>query len=142
MAEDPMNNSLRPRYESRDASAKTLWLFGAGILISIGMVLAFLWFQYRAVMGVSPTARETDASAWSYAARELKGIQQERSELQSEETERLESYRWIEPASNTARIPLERAMRIAADQGLPYWGEKNPQLKPIDMINEKARTND
>lgn len=142
MPEDPMDKSLRRRYELRDAPAKIIILFAVGLTGVIVVVLVLLWLQYQSAMGVSPAARNTDASAWSYAARELKGIRQEKGELQSEETERLETYRWIDPASNTAGIPLERAMRIAADQGLPQWGEKNPQLKPIDMINEQARTKD
>lgn len=139
MAEEPLSKSLRRRYELRDAPAKLIVYFALGLAAAIVAVLILLWFQYQSIMGVSPAKQNTDASAWSYAARELTGIKQEKGELQADESRRLETYRWIDVDSNTAGIPLERAMRIAAEQGLPQWGEKNKQLKPIDMINEQAR---
>ena len=41
--------------------------------------------------------------------------------LTEEEKAVLESYAWVDRSAGLARIPIDRAMEIAASKGLPKW---------------------
>lgn len=138
MTEEKKVESRKRRYELSDASPKALLLFSVGLAATVVVTLAILWYQYGSVMGVTPTARGSDASAWSHANRSLPAIADERSELEATQTKRLQGYEWIDRETGIVRIPVERAMEIIEQEGLPRWGAANPQVKPIDLIREKA----
>jgi hypothetical protein len=40
-------------------------------------------------------------------------------DVRAEEQEKLSSYGWVEPNAGVVRIPVERAMELLAERGLP-----------------------
>jgi len=50
--------------------------------------------------------------------------------LRAEEEERLTSYGWVDPAQGLARIPIERALEITAERGLPARPAPPAEVKP------------
>lgn len=48
---------------------------------------------------------------------------QELEELRRKEQERLKSYGWVDRSTGTIRIPIEDAMDLLAERGLPVRGE-------------------
>jgi len=49
--------------------------------------------------------------------------------LRAEEKKQLTSYKWINQDQRVARIPIERAMQLSVDEGLPQW---QPPNAPVD----------
>jgi hypothetical protein len=44
-------------------------------------------------------------------------------ELLREENARLHSYGWVDRSAGIGRIPIDRAMALVVEQGLPSWHE-------------------
>jgi hypothetical protein len=137
MADSPALPADRPRLEPRDASARWIVAFAISLVAAIGIVLAFAWLLYRGVMGESPVARGTDAAAWSHANRRVATLAGERRELAARQQDRLHRYAWSDAEPGIARIPIERALELAAERGLPEWGDGQPK-RAIQMIHENA----
>lgn len=53
----------------------------------------------------------------------------ELAEVRAEEGRLLHSYAWVNQAGGVARIPVERAMAIVAERGLP----RPPLVEPVTM---------
>jgi hypothetical protein len=55
-------------------------------------------------------------------------------ELLAKEREQLESYGWVDRDAGVVRIPIERAIQIVAENGLPEWpqvgGQQPAELQP------------
>lgn len=132
-------NSRKRGFELTDAPARMIIYFSIGLVAVILLVLVVLWFFYRAQMGASPSARGVDAAAWSYTARELEGIEAVRTEMEEENRQRQESYAWVDRRAGIAQIPVDRAMEIILQEGLPNWrGESDENLQRIDLIRENT----
>ena len=50
-------------------------------------------------------------------------------ELREEEAARLSSYGWVDRPAGVAHIPIDRAMAILAERGLPKAPAKKAQTK-------------
>ncbi len=138
MHKDPGNESERRRFEVTDAPANRIVYFAIGLGVAVAIVFTVLWFYYETQMGVAPNTRDTETSAWSYAARDLLLVREARSRLQDENRQYLSQYGWIDREAGIAQIPVERAMAIVAENGLPRWRESEEPVQPIDMIYENA----
>jgi len=52
------------------------------------------------------------------------------AEFRAREDALLTSYGWVEKDKGLARIPIDEAMRIVAEHGLPKWEAPPPAAKP------------
>jgi hypothetical protein len=54
------------------------------------------------------------------------------NKFRTAEEQVLHSYGWVDPKAGVVHIPIERAMQIIAQQGLPTRGEQQvtPEVKP------------
>jgi hypothetical protein len=122
----------RPRragagYEKRDANAK--WIFGivAFLLIS-GLIMHFVLAGVMERLG--KTAYPTDAlngtrrgSETRVQARNVPHLQilskEDLTEFRTKEEAELNTYGWINRTAGVVRIPVERAMDLLLQRGLP-----------------------
>ncbi len=111
-------------YEKSDLRPKPIVVFGA--ILSLVMVLALVatygmirllgwWDRPRLETPASPLATRTVPSEPRLqvaAPKELKS-------LRAAEEEVLTSYAWVSKEAGIARIPIERAMQLVLEHGLP-----------------------
>ncbi len=114
-------------YEQRDASAK--WIFGVvGFLLVSGIAIHFLLAGMLSSLNGTPTPSD----AWrplphpneaSPQARTFPKLQvsppRDLEEFRAREEEQLHTYGWINRTSGIVRIPIERAMELVLQKGLP-----------------------
>lgn len=133
--------SLRPsdvppgavRFESADVTARSVAKALAGLVAVTVVVVAVLlplfgWFQSRArrsdppppPMGGHQTGRlPAEPRLQTTPARDLAAIRGEEERL-------LTSYGWVDEQKGIARIPIDEAMRLIAQRGLPPAAPASP----------------
>jgi len=118
-------------HETTDASPFYVGLFALGLTLMIALVLPLLgWIFWR----YEAAAKRADAPQSPL----LGELTPPRPVLQNdpaadltlfrrEEEQRLSSYGWIDPDKRIVRIPIERAIEILSERGLP---EPEGSLEP------------
>ncbi|HXK60535.1 MAG TPA: hypothetical protein PLP42_11645 [Acidobacteriota bacterium] len=110
-------------YETTDANPRMLaYAFvGLGVLIAVvfvAMWLLFVYFDYRSGQPVAESRqRAIDYRPPSPRLQTSPGT--DLREMLEKEQQQLESYGWVNKASGIVRIPVEQAMDIVVENGLP-----------------------
>jgi len=128
-----------PGHETTDAKAKPIALFLLGLATAVFLAMLLMaWlldlFQLQvAQQGPTPpglTDQEQippEPRLQAYPAADL-------HRLRVREEEQLRSYAWIDEATGIMRIPVDRAMDIIAENGLPNRSQatrKGDEGKPL-----------
>jgi hypothetical protein len=111
-------------YELRDLNAGYVGLFGLGlaVVLVIAVVVASLLIHYKTVQYVRhetpipQLARERESTL---GTRLQVDAQNELREMRAAEDTVLNSYGWVDKNAGIVRIPVDRAMEILAQKGLP-----------------------
>ena len=147
-------------FERQDLGAKPIILFLVALtafcllvaLLVKGMYSYLDAYQTRHEPVQSPLVQQTKADTRTVAPGDVTKFPQPRLEshetteinafrLQEEET--LHSYGWVDQQAGTVRIPIDRAMELIAQRGLPT----RPQAgvappSDVNMAKEAARKSD
>lgn len=111
------------RYERKDFSPKAVGYAGLGFII-VCVVSAFLvrhfekdlnhFFAYqgRATWTSSPTLQPPEPRLQTNSAQEF-------AEVRAQEDAELHSYGWVDRSNGIIHIPVEAAIKIALERGLP-----------------------
>ena len=120
--QQPVNPN--PDWQDRDIRLKGV----VYSLVAIALVTLFSFLAMDALFGAydkKERARAEQASPLS-SVRELPPgpllqvtPRDELAQLQAVQRVRLESYEWVDPELGIVRIPIDRAMSILAERGLP-----------------------
>ena len=121
-------------YERSDANAGAT--FRAGLYVLGAMVLTALVLvpMYRLLARVETAAQperaqvvksETSEPALSFP-RLVTSEPRALAEFRAQEDALLRGYGWVEKDRGVVRIPLDEAMRIVAERGLPSFAEPAP----------------
>jgi hypothetical protein len=110
-----MTKTRHPRYEPRDAEPRAaafgvLGLFG---LIAVAALVVGGLFGFWPVAPPSPVKPDVPPPRLESHEGE------DRAGLEAAAQARLHGYAWIDRAAGRARIPIERAMALQAQQGWP-----------------------
>ena len=111
-------------HESSDIRPTYIALFGIGLAVILGVVviLTFLLMHYKTAQ------HERRDTPLPRLARERQAMPQPRlqvdahnelREMRAAEDRVLHSYGWVDRDAGVVRIPVDRAMEILADKGLP-----------------------
>jgi len=61
-------------------------------------------------------------------------------EMLHAENARLQSYGWVDRSIGMVRMPIDRAMELVVEQGLPSWHEISmPAAEPRGSMPEERR---
>ncbi len=153
-------------FERQDLSPKAIYAFLISLAVAGILVAAVLWGLYKAMQSYDAkhqqpqnplvtASRPSDSRSASFPQihEEItKTIpnprleDNERTELNDfrlTEEKRLHSYDWIDQNAGTVRIPIDRAMELIAQRGLPT-NPKAGQVPPstVNTVNQAAERSD
>jgi hypothetical protein len=101
-----------PGYEVRDTSVRAIVLFGVGLAILCLIAQVGLWGLLKVISGGQPEPPSP------FKAPDL--IREQRARLHAREHAALEGgYGWNDKAAGTVKIPIDDAMKLVAERGLP-----------------------
>jgi hypothetical protein len=145
----PESASVRAGYETSDLSPRAIALFGLGLALTVIVVMLItygLWVLFRdsearRAAWLSPLSSMPDPITAPRLeiepGRELKA-------LRREEEARLNSYGWVDREKGLAHIPIDRAIEILAEKGLPTRPSKaRPQqdrAKKTDAVRQEPQS--
>jgi len=138
-------NSPHGEFEREDLSAKSVFGFLIGLAVVCVLVYFILWGMYAYLDGYqkahqppqSPLVKTTEADTRTVAPEDITKFPQPRLErnerleindFRVQEEKTLNSYGWVDEKTGVVRIPIERAMQLVEQRGLPTrpQNEKNP----------------
>ncbi len=105
-------------YEQTDVRAKGVMIFLAGLLVSLGVSLVFVWWLYG-VFSVKPAAVQISPAQIPPEPRIQSAPLVDIWQIRAHEDAVLDSYGWVDKQTGVVRIPVDRAIDILAQRGLP-----------------------
>jgi len=110
-------------YEHRDADTGTLLKYGLGLVIVLAVVLLsmkwmFLYFAKSQPLG-PPASPFENARVLPPEPRLQAKPRWDLRNYCGEQMEKLDSYGWVDPDNGVVRIPIDRAMDVTVQRGLP-----------------------
>ena len=124
-------------HETTDASPFYIGLFALGLVLMIALVLPLLgWIFWR----LEAAAQRVDARQSPLAGDQTPPAPRlerqpadELAKLRRAEHRRLSSYGWVDPQQRVVRVPIERAIEILAERGLPEPTGPISPTKPQEL---------
>lgn len=115
-------------YESRDMSLRVVGAFLLGLLAATGIVLFLTWLLFT-VFAAQQAGRDAPLPSLAAAPHPPEPRLQvdpgkEFKEIRAQEDAILNSYGWVNRNAGIVRIPIDRAIRLLAERGLPVRGQK------------------
>jgi hypothetical protein len=145
MAHEPGSSSATPppaahgtsrdnpevRHETSDVNIRAILGFGAAlalvaVVVHVLLWLLFMYFQSREASGAArllPLAVEQQ-NRLPAEPRLQTNPRQDLSDLRTREDQVLGSYGWVDKERGIVRIPIDEAMRLTVERGLPARGEQ------------------
>jgi hypothetical protein len=137
--------SLARHYEADDVRSGPLIWFTGGLLVAIAIALVFLWWLVGLWLGRSvevgvqlPPVITTPQPVPGPGLDALP--ESELGRLLTREGERLNSYGWIDRDAGVVHIPIDRAMELIVETGLPAAQGEPPDfgLEPAFLLDSSG----
>jgi hypothetical protein len=124
-ASDPHGHPRAVLHETSDANVRGVFAFAIGLTVAIVFIGFGVWglFQYFAAREARATPRNyplaVEGSRLPPEPRLQTNPRQDLSDLRAREEQQLTSYGWIDKNAGIVRIPIDRAMQLTVERGLP-----------------------
>lgn len=119
-------------HEEKDADVASLVLIGLVLLLLLLLVQLIVWMTLRHLRA-NRNAKEQGTSWASERSFPDPRLQTDPAldlaKMRAHDDRELNTYGWIDRKSGIARIPIERAMQIIAERGLPDVGGNQTPLR-------------
>jgi hypothetical protein len=125
------------RFELKDVSHSNVILTGAVLLIVVWAIVGLLFFyfsylsHYRAEVSPPTIPYEEGAQKLPPEPRIQASPTADLQTLRAKENDILTHYRWIDRSKGVVAIPIDRAIELIAQRGIP------PQKAPTGMVLSK-----
>jgi hypothetical protein len=110
-------------YETRDANTSGILLFLALLATTVVLVLLFAWGLFRqyslSINNKPPDSPFTGVREVPSAPRLQVTPREDLQRILADQQSKLETYGWEDRQAGTVRIPIERAMDLLVQKGLP-----------------------
>ena len=120
-------------HEESDVNIRAILLFGAGLIVSAVLIhllvyVLFRYFDVREAQRVTPQyplaiAQENRVPP---EPRLQTNPRQDLADLRAKEDELLNSYGWVDRNAGIVRIPIDEAIRLTLQRGLPSRQVQKP----------------
>jgi len=124
-SEEPRSHTALPPadYERRDVSARAMAIGFGGVILALALSMGLaMWLYPNSVVDRRIGA---PLPAWP-APRLQEDPARDMHRFYSAEKARLDSAGWVDRAHGIAHIPIDQAMKIVAQQGIPDWPGPKP----------------
>ncbi len=116
-------------YERRDLSPRVIGLFLVGLVIATGLTFMAMWglFDYYAAWQASayrPPSPLADVRQIPPEPRLQVSGAADLAAFRAKEKAELNSYGWVDRKAGIVRIPIQRAMDLLLQRGLPTTPQK------------------
>jgi hypothetical protein len=126
MTEQPAPGHPEVDFERTDVDATALLKFAFWLVVATVAVVLLLWRLYfvfvaqEAARQPAPPVMQADPAAMAPAGPSLQPLPAlDLARFRAEEDLALGTYGWVDKDKGIVRIPIERAMRLLAERGLP-----------------------
>jgi hypothetical protein len=112
-------------YEHSDISTRSVAVIGIGILLGTWIFVMLLYFffdylmRYRAEAGPPAPARASARAVEPPQPRIEASPSSDLARFRLFEDAQLHSYQWVDQSKGVVRIPIDRAIEITAQRGIP-----------------------
>ena len=113
-------------HETRDISTRVVVMFAVALLVGGVIVHGLIWLLYAQFARAAATAYPQEYPMARVGAPQLPPEprlqtrpREDLQRMRAEEDRILGSYGWVDAQRGVVRIPIERAMEIVVDAGLP-----------------------
>jgi hypothetical protein len=122
-----------PRYETSDLTPRAIatFLVALGVMI-VGVLVVSMWIYDYSASRLAQSEAPPSPLAKPAAPPEPRlqvFAPKDMQEFRAAEDATLKSYGWVDRATGVARIPIDRAMQLLAERGLPAAGGKSQAAK-------------
>ncbi len=127
----------RPGYEVRDVNPWAIGKFVIGLVFFCGLALLFL-------IGLFKFFESTNPQVQKIAPRSPAQIKLEESQtevlvkLRSSEDQLLYKYAWVDQGKGVVTIPIDRAIDLLAQRGLPSLPPRQTQTAQVSVPTEAS----
>ena len=126
MSASPDQNNVEVVHEESDVNVSAILRYGLGLFLVAAVAHLFLWWllgvyehqNERAQTQVYPMAA-SQRDRLPPQPRFQQDPQQELQDLRARQKALLEGYGWANKEAGVVRIPIEEAMRLVVERGLP-----------------------
>jgi hypothetical protein len=129
------NEQPKHSHETRDANIRNLLIFGAGLslLVIAGLVISRAVFRYFVGhQGLGPPASPfEDVRTLPPEPRLQVTAPKDLNQYLAAQNEILNSYGWVDQQAGVVRIPIQRAMDLLLQKGLPVRGTTAMKMTPL-----------
>jgi len=140
--DEPRPEDVAAGHEFRDVNVRALVLFGLGLAVLIGVTMLGGWWLFVHYAVHQPRAKGSageQVEPGPYAEPKIQvNPSVDLEQLRTHEETVLHSYGWTDRQAGVARIPIERAMDLVVQRGLPLWPIKPGQ--PVGQQMPARRT--
>jgi hypothetical protein len=131
------------KHETRDLSTRVVVIFAVSLLVAAAAIHVVVWWIYlgfgraneRADTRQYPLA-PVGAPAPPPAPRLQTQPREELKRMRADEDRLLTGYGWADPNAGRVRIPIDRAMQLLVEQGLP--SRANAPAAPAGLPQESS----
>ncbi|MBP1634599.1 MAG: hypothetical protein H6Q10_1173 [Acidobacteria bacterium] len=135
------------KHETRDLSTRVVVIFGASLVAGAVIVLVAVWWLFVAMGRANqhayareyPLAR-VGAPQPPPSPRLQTQPREELKRMRQEEDAVLSGYGWADPNAGRVRIPIDRAMQLLVEQGLPSRPGGSPGPGGLPEDSSSGRT--
>lgn len=139
-----MAASLQKAHQPSEVSFPLLVTVGVLTLLSAFVIHSILWWWLKDLKG---PASVDEATAWKVIRQpsatappqypELQiAPKQDLQEFLAKQQRENQQFGWVDRTSGIARIPIEAAMQLVADRGVPNWespGQETGHVSPLEL---------
>ena len=147
-------------FEREDLTAKPILLFLGGLVVLCLLVALVLRGMYSYLdsyenhhqLPQNPLVQSSDASTRDVAPADIAKFpeprlesdeRQEINEFRMQEEKTLNSYGWVDQSAGVVHIPIDRAMQLLAQRGLPTLPKAGTvPASDVNVAKEAARKSD
>lgn len=120
----PKKNGHGGGYEKQDVGFRFAMLFVSALLAAVIVVLIITVWFYRAVVPPQQQVAQTPVSQQrplppAPVLQVNPAVDMQK--FREREEQKASSYGWVDEKGGIAHVPVQRAMEIVAERGLPQW---------------------
>lgn len=137
-------SASQPGYETRDVSVRGIVWFAGGLVVSCLVIAVLVIGLFRVLERRHPSL--DSASRIAHKPHMIAPPPQlqvaptaDYEKFRAREEEELTTYGWVDKEAGVVRIPIERAMDLIAQRGLPTRGDGTPEASGITSVQMQER---